>query len=115
MKKDRSGAPRCESRRREVNCHAALGNLLAQPMMNAMPVVSVSIVIRMNPGPGGQLRSIEVNRSKLIPHAILKPCHSDAGRRRNLPHHLSLEGSEPFASAMPALAGDNADRRPQVR
>src|SRR5579864_4941310 len=32
-------------------------------------------------------------------------------RRRNLPHHLSLEGSEPFASATPALAGDNADRR----
>jgi hypothetical protein len=30
-------------------------------------------------------------------------------------HHLSLEGSEPFASATPALAGDNADRHPQVR
>jgi hypothetical protein len=31
-------------------------------MMNALPVVSVSIVIRMNPGPGGQLRSIELKQ-----------------------------------------------------
>lgn len=62
--------------------------------------------------PRGQLRS---NRSQRIPHAILKPCHSDAERQRNLPHHLSLEQSEPFASATRALAGDNADRHPQVR
>ncbi len=31
---------------------ATVGDLLAQPMMKAVPVVSVSTVISMNPGPG---------------------------------------------------------------